>query len=121
LREKKGQSQICPFGCCAFLYLSTTAPQRIPLTLQVAFLFFSFIIKYRCENYGSSEDPVYFMTQDTKIQCWTKQHFKLGFIIGGPILILGFFNSTSFRLIFSFASANRISLLWRLPRQGKIY
>jgi len=45
-------------------------------------------ILFRCENFSSAESPVYFMLDQTEVQCWTKFHILWSVAIGLPNLVL---------------------------------
>jgi len=47
-----------------------------------------FLIVFRCVNYGSESDPIYFMKEDSEIQCWTYLHVFWSVIIALPNFVL---------------------------------
>jgi len=42
-----------------------------------------------CKNYGSQDDPQYYLFYDVAVQCWKPEHLLWGLCIGIPTLIFG--------------------------------
>jgi len=43
---------------------------------------------FKCENFGSDDDPVYFMTDNSETQCWTSYHLLWGCAVAIPMFFL---------------------------------
>jgi len=90
-------------ACLYLFYLVCTRKlsqsyQKLRKNLKVFFLIPAYMCQpsiiqatftlFRCENFSSDESPVYFLLDQTEVQCWTKFHILWSMFIGLPNLIL---------------------------------
>jgi len=71
---------------------------KVKKNVVVLFIITAFILQpnimqatlemFRCVNYGSESDPIYFMKEDSEIQCWTYLHVFWSVIIALPNFVL---------------------------------
>jgi len=46
---------------------------------------------FNCKNYGTEEDPKYYLAYDVNVECWKPEHLAWSLCIAIPTLIVGLF------------------------------
>jgi len=44
---------------------------------------------FSCKNYGSSNDPKYYLVYDVNVECWKPEHLTWGLSIATPTILFG--------------------------------